>query len=468
MTSATTSETTVTPSSTISIFKPQASSPSTSSQLRLPQLELDADLHDHIDRHALHAARRKAPLPHGLRSRARSARRAVRAAPSRRRRCRRAARRFRVPLRPRCSRAAHRPCSRPSLRAAGAAARRRCRDGTVRRRCRRPSHRPRRCHRLRRGPCLGPVPAPPPAPGPWLGGVSGAFASTPSRFSASAGLVAIGAITGGSVFASSGGGGGSGGFGSGRMGGGSLRAGNGLLMRSTPLRMALGGGVFMHQAATTATTAGSAAQTRNTMRMGSSLSGSVRSSATARPRLATNRIEAIARPCRLVETTSGTVVERCGAHALREQFAAETELAGEADGRAGPERANRADRFVLRDEVGEFGLAADRQLRGHRPNLAAGQQVEHARLRHPGRLRDVAGCVDVRRKVSKHGCGWCNGKSLAVRAAGDAGPMITLFGQFSRNLCGRVPGHLWCFGDGCLRFKSSASRPANRLGPPSP
>ena len=154
-----------------------------------------------------------------------------------------------------------------------------------------------------------PVPAPPPVPGPWLGGASGAFASTPSRVSASAGLFTIGAMTGGNALASRGGGGGSGGRGVGRIGGGSWRAGRGLLTFSTPLRMALGGGAFCISPPPPPPPPGPG-ETRNTMRMGSSLIGSVRSSATARPRLAMNRIDAMATPCRLVETTSGTVVAR--------------------------------------------------------------------------------------------------------------------------------------------------------------
>ena len=104
---------------------------------------------------------------------------------------------------------------------------------TGRRRCRRPSRRRRRCRHPRPDPCPTGARATAGA-GSLAWRRLGAFASTPSRFSISAGLVAIGAITGGSGFASSGGGGGSGGSGFGRIGGGNLRAGSGLLIFSTP------------------------------------------------------------------------------------------------------------------------------------------------------------------------------------------------------------------------------------------
>jgi hypothetical protein len=125
-------------------------------------------------------------------------------------------------------------------------------------------------------------------------------------------LVGIGAITGGSCFASNGFGG-SGGFGSGRIGGGSFLAGNGLLIFSIPLRAAFGGGVFIFKPPPPPPPPGPG-DTRNTMRTGSgSFNRSVRSSATAKPRLAMNSTAATARPCRLVETISGTVVERSAA-----------------------------------------------------------------------------------------------------------------------------------------------------------
>ena len=85
-----------------------------------------------------------------------------------------------------------------------------------------------------------PEPVPPPLPGPWLGGVSfGTSLSRPSRSLLSAAIGTTGAITGGSIFASSGAGGGSTGFGVGSSGGGSFRAGIGLLTlrRALPLRL---------------------------------------------------------------------------------------------------------------------------------------------------------------------------------------------------------------------------------------
>ncbi len=148
---------------------------------------------------------------------------------------------------------------------------------------------------------------------------------TPSVVRGSAGAVAMGAITGGSIFTSSGFGG-SIGFSTGA-GGGSSRAGSGLLREWLPSRSALGGASFCLRPPPPPPPPGPG-KARYTSRTGScdTTSSTGCSARSEKPRLASAASVSAARPWRPVESSTGRPagLDEAGAMASTERDSAPT------------------------------------------------------------------------------------------------------------------------------------------------